>query len=80
MLATEIAVGADPRTSSSWREAWDHAAADAALTRIDARDHLMKLALEREAAEKRCRQLFGELVRERTFYQLNMGKMPFASL
>ena len=29
-----------------------------------------ELAAEREAAEKRCRQLFGEIVRERTFYQL----------
>ena len=31
----------------------------------------MRLAAEREAAEKRCRQLFGEIVRERTFYQLD---------
>jgi very-short-patch-repair endonuclease len=76
VLATEIAVGDDPRTSSNWREAWDHAAADAALTRVDARDRLIKLALEREVAEKRCRQLFGELVRERTFYQLERRLSP----
>jgi very-short-patch-repair endonuclease len=39
--------------------------------RIDARQKLLQLAAEREAAEKRCRQLFGEIVRERTFYQLD---------
>jgi very-short-patch-repair endonuclease len=76
VLAAESAIADDPRTSSNWREAWDHAAADAALTRIDARDRLIKLALEREAAEKRCRQLFGELVRERTFYQLERRLSP----
>ena len=31
-----------------WREAWDHAAADAQLRRIDARHRLTKLATERE--------------------------------
>ena len=31
----------------------------------------MKLASERDAAEKRCRKLFGDIVRERTFYQLD---------
>ena len=46
------------------------------LTRIDAREKLMKLASEREAAEKRCRQLFGEIVRERTFYQLDRRLSP----
>ena len=71
MLSTERAAPDDPRTSSAWRDAWDHAAADAHLVRIDARQKLTKLATEREAADKRCRQLFGEIVRERTFYQLN---------
>ena len=61
----------DPRTSAAWRNAWDHAAADAQLAQIDARHKLTKLAAEREVAEKRCRQLFGEIVRERTFYQLD---------
>jgi hypothetical protein len=32
---------------------------------------LTKLAAEREAAERRCRHLFGQIVRERTFYQLD---------
>ena len=71
ILGAETAAPDDPRTSSSWRDAWDHAAADAQLARIDARQRLLQLAAEREAAEKRCRQLFGEVVRERTFYQLD---------
>ena len=70
-LSNEIAVPDDPKTSPAWRDAWDHAAADAQLVRIDARQKLMRLAAERGAAEKRCRQLFGEIVRERTFYQLD---------
>ena len=61
----------DPRFSPVWRDAWDHAAADAQLARIDARHKLTKLASERDAAEKQCRKLFGEIVRERTFYQLD---------
>ena len=71
MLSAEKAVPDDPRTSPAWREAWDHAAADAQLARIDARQKLTKLAAEREAAEKRCRHLFVQIVRERTFYQLD---------
>ncbi len=71
MLSGEKAAPDDARTSSAWREAWDHAAADAHLARIDARQRLTKLAAERELADKRCRQLFGEIVRERTFYQLD---------
>jgi very-short-patch-repair endonuclease len=71
VLSTGKATPDDPRTSSGWREAWDHAAAETHLARIDARQRLTKLATEREAAEKRCRQLFGEIVRERTFYQLD---------
>jgi very-short-patch-repair endonuclease len=76
MLATEKAASEDPRTSSIWRDAWDHAAAEAALDRIDARARLTKLATEREAADRRCRQLFGEIVRERTFYQLDRRLSP----
>lgn len=71
MLNTETAAPDDPRTASAWRDAWDHAAANAQLMRIDARQKLLQLAAERETAEKRCRQLFGEIVRERTFYQLD---------
>ena len=71
MLSTETAAPDDPRTSPAWRDAWDHAAADAQLTRIDARQKVLQLAAEREGAEKRCRHLFGEIVGERTFYQLD---------
>ena len=70
-LSNEIAMPKDPKTPQAWRDAWDHAAAEAQLARIDARQKLIRLAAEREAAEKRCRQLFGEIVRERTFYQLD---------
>jgi hypothetical protein len=71
VLGTVKASPDDPRFSQAWRDAWDHAAADAQLTRIDARQKLTKLAFERDAAEKQCRRLFGEIVRERTFYQLD---------
>jgi very-short-patch-repair endonuclease len=71
MLSTQKARPDDHRTSSAWRDAWDHAAADALLARIDARHRLTKLAADRDTAEQRCRQLFGEIVRERTFYQLD---------
>ena len=71
MLRTETAASDDPRTSPAWRDAWDHAAAAAQLARIDARQKVSQLATEREQAEKRCRQLFGEIVRERTFYALD---------
>jgi very-short-patch-repair endonuclease len=76
MLSSEPAVPDDPRCSASWRDAWDHAAADAALARVDMRERLTALASERVAADKRCRQLFGELVRERTFYQLERRLSP----
>src|SRR5262249_702127 len=76
MLSAEKAMPDDPRTSAAWREAWDHAAADAHLARIDARPKLTKLAAEREAAESRWRHLFGQIVRERTFYQLDRRLSP----
>jgi very-short-patch-repair endonuclease len=76
MLRSERATPDDPRTSSAWRDAWDHAAADAQLAQIDSRHRLTKLATERETAEKRCSQLFGEIVRERTFYQLEQRLSP----
>jgi very-short-patch-repair endonuclease/transcription elongation GreA/GreB family factor len=76
MLSTEKHVADDPRTSSIWRDAWDHAASEAALERIDARDRLTKLAAERDAADKRCKQLFGDIVRERTFYELEARLSP----
>ena len=41
ILGAETAAPDDPRTSSAWRDAWDHAAADAQLARIDARQRLL---------------------------------------
>jgi very-short-patch-repair endonuclease len=76
MLSTEKAEPDDPRTSAVWRDAWDHAAADAQLVRIDGRQKLTNVAAERETAEKRCRHLFGQIVRERTFYQLEQRLSP----
>jgi very-short-patch-repair endonuclease len=75
-LRSERAVSDDPRTSPAWRDAWDYAAADAHLQRIDARKKLTSLAEERETCEKRCRELFGQIVRERTFYQLEQRLSP----
>ena len=66
----------DPVTPIDWREAWDHAAADAYLSRIDERRRLAKLAGDREAADRQVRKLFGELVRERTFYELERRLSP----
>src|SRR5260370_4830175 len=75
-LRHTIAEPDEPIATSAWRDAWDHAAADAALGRIDARQRLVDLAKERDAAEKQCRRLFGEIVRERTFYALDRRLSP----
>jgi hypothetical protein len=75
-LRSQKAVPDDPRTSPGWRDAWNHAAADSYLHRIDARNKLTSLAEEREICEKRCRELFGQIVRERTFYQLEQRLSP----
>lgn len=75
-LRTEKAVGHDTLVPVAWRDAWDHAAADAHLARIDERQRLARLAQEREAADRQCRKLFGELVRERTFYELDRRLSP----
>jgi hypothetical protein len=75
-LSVEKAAPDDPLMPSAWREAWDHAAADANLAQIDARQKLIKLANDRDAADKQCRKLFGEIVRERTFYQLEQRLSP----
>lgn len=75
-LRSEPALDGDPVLTPNWREAWDHAAADARLASMDAREKLGSLAREREDADKRCRKLFAELVRERTFYELNRRLSP----
>jgi tetratricopeptide (TPR) repeat protein/very-short-patch-repair endonuclease len=75
-LSTQAAIADDPLMPAGWREVWDHAAAEANLERIDARHKLLKLAQDRDAGEKQCRKLFGEIVRERTFYQLDRRLSP----
>ena len=77
---TEPSLDNDPVVRSDWRDAWDHAAADAKLASIDARDRLAALAREREDSDKRCRKVFAELVRERTFYELDRRLSPFVKV
>jgi hypothetical protein len=66
----------DPVLPANWRDAWDHAAADAHLSRIDQRVRLVKLTADRSAADSQARKFFGELVRERTFYELERRLSP----
>ena len=73
---TESVTENDGVVVNDWRDAWDHAAADAKLASIDARDRLAVLARERDDSDKRCRKLFAELVRERTFYELDRRLSP----
>ena len=75
-LREEKVVADDPLLPTAWRDAWDHAAAEALLSRIDERERLGKLAADRGNAERQCRKLFGELVRERTFYELDRRLSP----
>jgi very-short-patch-repair endonuclease len=62
--------------AADWRSAWDHAAADTFLAKIDAREHLFALAGQREGADRQRQKLFGELVRERTFDELDRRLSP----
>lgn len=62
---------------SDWKEAWDWAAAQSYLQRIDQRDHLQRLSDERVQLEQNIGKTFERLVRERTFYALG-GKMTGA--
>ena len=61
---------------TSWRDAWDHAAAETLLDKIDARQKLVALSKQRSDAETSLRRLFGELVRERTFLALERRLSP----
>jgi hypothetical protein len=76
LLSEKADTNHDPVLTLNWREAWDWAAADAYLTRIDKRGRLAQLTADREVADRRARKLFGELVRERTFYELNRRLSP----
>ena len=60
----------DPVTPSDWREAWDWAASQAYLQRIDQREHLRHLSDEQLQLDENIAKAFERLVRERTFYAL----------
>ena len=60
----------DPVVPLDWKEAWDWAAAQAYLQRIDQRDDLRRLGDERIELENAIAKSFERLVRERTFYAL----------
>jgi very-short-patch-repair endonuclease/transcription elongation GreA/GreB family factor len=59
----------------NWQHAWDWWAQFSYLSNLNARDELKKLHDERLDTEKRLRNNFAELVRERAFYAL-AGTMP----
>jgi very-short-patch-repair endonuclease len=75
-LRAEAAAADEVIATNAWRDAWDHAASDFLLERIDARQRLTNFAKERDTAERQCRKLFGEIVRERTFYALERRLSP----
>jgi very-short-patch-repair endonuclease/transcription elongation GreA/GreB family factor len=60
----------DPVMSPDWKDAWDWAAAESYLQRIDQRDHLHRLSEERVKLDQSIAKTFERLVRERTFYAL----------
>ena len=77
MLSSENAAPDDPANVSGMARRLGSCGGGRATSRASMpAQKLMKLATEREAAEKRCRQLFGEIVRERTFYQLDQRLSP----
>ena len=75
-LLTEPGTGGSTLLPSGWRDAWDLAAAERRLAAIDGREALQALSREREAADRRGRKLFVELVRERAFLALERRLSP----
>ncbi len=66
----------DALVPDDWRAAWDSGAAEGHLARMDGREDLLALARERDAADRRGRKLFVELVRERAFHALERRLSP----
>jgi very-short-patch-repair endonuclease len=62
--------GTDPEIPSNWTEAWDWAAAERYLSRIDQRDAMHALAEKRASLDASIAKSLERLVRERTFYAL----------
>jgi very-short-patch-repair endonuclease len=75
-LRTQPASDLDPVLPNDWRETWDQAAVDVKLASIDARARIVALTHERGDADDRCRKLLAQLVRERTFYELERRLSP----
>jgi very-short-patch-repair endonuclease len=73
MLSEAAKENSDPVTPGDWQEAWDWAASQAYLQRIDQRDHLRSLSNERVQLDQSIAKMFERLVRERTFYTLGRG-------
>lgn len=75
-LATEKAADGDtvlPQDwRATWRDIWDRAAAQGHLDRIDVQGRISQLAQDRADAERQCQEIFGALIRERTFYQIGL--------
>ncbi len=75
-LMSEPETDGATRVPADWRDAWDLAAAERRLAAIDGREALQALSRERDAADRRGRKLFVELVRERAFLALERRLSP----
>jgi very-short-patch-repair endonuclease len=70
LLAEPAGDSVDALIPPDWREAWDWAAAEGYLRRIDDRGRLQALSNERIGLDRDIARAFERLVRERTFYAL----------
>ena len=70
VLREPVSTTHDHIVPSDWKEAWDWAAAQSYLQRIDKRDRLRRLSDERIEVDQNISKTFERLVRERTFYTL----------
>jgi very-short-patch-repair endonuclease/transcription elongation GreA/GreB family factor len=62
--------GIDLQIPTAWADAWDWAASEHYLGRIDQREAMRSLAEERTMLDQTIGKLFERLVKERTFYAL----------
>ena len=75
-LRTKEWTDGDAAQMLNWRGFWDFGAAEALLSRMDKRERLTALLRHRTEIEGQSTKLFGELVRERTFYSLHQRLNP----
>lgn len=66
----------DSLTPGDWKEAWDWAASETHLKRIDQRDQLRALSEQRIELDREIAKKFERLVRERSFYELGRQMVP----